>query len=84
MVKEMKNRHPGRIDKNGERTKMPVCCGTHSGWFCCTKGMKRSENMSQELGSGITIYFKTLKSLSLLFIALTVISLPALILYWNG
>lgn len=72
------------IDKKNKRVKIPICCGSDFGNFWCCRGLKRSENMSQWLGPGITIYFKTLKSFFLLFLVFTVISAPALTLFWNG
>eukprot|EP00352_Strombidinopsis_acuminata_P001759 CAMPEP_0176404344 /NCGR_PEP_ID=MMETSP0126-20121128/50789_1 /TAXON_ID=141414 ORGANISM="Strombidinopsis acuminatum, Strain SPMC142" /NCGR_SAMPLE_ID=MMETSP0126 /ASSEMBLY_ACC=CAM_ASM_000229 /LENGTH=143 /DNA_ID=CAMNT_0017783077 /DNA_START=637 /DNA_END=1068 /DNA_ORIENTATION=+ len=82
MVYEVNQTHP-RKRKEGKTKPMP-CCGSHSGFFCCCKKCRRNENVSQELGSGMTIYFKTMKSFIFLFFVFTIMSLPAYYLYWNG
>jgi len=36
------------------------------------------------MGTGMTIYFKSMKSFMILFAVFTVMSIPAYLLYWNG
>ena len=62
---------------------MPIC-GTPTGWFgndCCRK---ESNVVEQELGLGISIYFKQLKNLILVLLICTVLSLPSFYLYSVG
>ena len=38
----------------------------------------------EELGVGMSIYFKTLKSLALMFLMFTFFSIPAFVLFYSG
>jgi len=82
MVYEVTNAHPREL-VDGHFEKMS-CCRARTGCFGCTKNCRRSENISSELGIGMTIYFKTMKSFVLLFAVFTIFSIPAYYLYWNG
>lgn len=82
MEYEVNQAHPTKII-DGKVVRMP-CCSTKTGWFCCCKNCRRDEDMSAEMGTGMTIYFKTLKSFVILFAVFTFMSIPAYILYWNG
>ena len=53
------------------------------GWFCLTKCCRKS-SIAEELGVGMTIYFKQLKGLVLMFAFFTLLSLPSLLLFYSG
>ena len=57
---------------------------TSTGWFCCRRGCRENHDISEKLGLGISLYFKQLKSLTVIFLIFTLLSLPALILYRDG
>ena len=57
-------------------------CGTATGWFCSC--CCRKSNIQRELGVGVSIYFKQLKNLMMIFFLCTILSVPAFILFWSG
>ena len=61
-------------------------CGTDTGSFTsiCCNDQSRQSSISENLGAGMSIYFKQLKTLVCMFIAFTVLSIPAFILFWSG
>ena len=61
----------------------PVCA-TVTGCFCCSKKYKGHPDITQKLGLGVSLYLKQLKSLTILFLILSVLSLPAFILFFQG
>lgn len=44
----------------------------------------RQSDIAEELGLGITLYFKTIKQLILFFLVCTVLSLPSFAFFWTG
>lgn len=59
-------------------------CGTSTGWFidwCC---MRRDSEIESNLGMGIAIYFKQLKSLICMLFICTLLSLPSYFLFWGA
>ena len=66
-------------------SKFPLC-KTSTGWFCschrccCFRRSKIQEN----LGVGVSIYFKQLKNLIILMCICTLLSMPAFVLFWSG
>ena len=70
--------------KKTEYEQYPLC-STRIGWFtdrcCCTA---KNRELEECLGVGITTYFKQLKTLSLLLLSFTVLSLPAYILCYSA
>ena len=61
----------------------PVC-GTRTGWFSESFWTKRDSDISDDLGVGISTYFKQLKTLTIMFAVFTYLSLPAYILFWSA
>jgi hypothetical protein len=66
------------------------CC-MQTGWFSCRNSKKVGDANSQSrektyerLGLGIALYFKQIKSLAVLFLILTLISLPTFLVYYGG
>lgn len=56
---------------------------THTGWFCM-RGRRESSDITEKLGLGTSLYFKQLKSLTLLFLLFTILNLPAFIFFYKG
>ena len=74
----------GKIHRQRKYKSFPLCGdGSHSGWFCSCKSA-RSSNFAKPLGLGITLYFKTVKQLTLFFLACTILSIPSYCFFWNG
>lgn len=65
-----------------EYVKFPVC-KTRTGWFHCSKEYTQSD-IAEELGLGISIYFKQLKSLLIMLTVCTLLSIPSFILFSQG
>ncbi len=62
------------------------CCSTSTGWLTCKKH-KKGEPKKEEnakFGLGMAIYFKQLKALIILFIVLSILSIPCFITYYYG
>ncbi|CDW82912.1 UNKNOWN [Stylonychia lemnae] len=72
-------RHPRRKLKNGQRVPLKWC-GSKTGWHCC--GCKHSD--LGEMGVGVTVYFKMLKFLMILFLWFFLLSLPSFLFYYSG
>ncbi|CDW73927.1 UNKNOWN [Stylonychia lemnae] len=76
----IETRHPRRVRK-GKR--IPYSwCGSNTGWHCVCKSCKHSD--LREMGVGVTVYFKMLKFLMILFLWFSFLSLPAYLFYYNG
>lgn len=64
-----------------------ICCGSGTGVFCptqtCCPTLQKSA-MAVELGVGMSIYFKQLKTLMLIFLLFTFLSFPSYLLYFSG
>lgn len=76
---EMDLRHPRRLA--GGKLKPFKCCRTTTGSYgCLCKKNTRSD--LEELGLGITLYFKMLKFLIFLFAWFSFLSAPALFYYY--
>ena len=71
-----------KIQEEYEYSEFPVC-STETGWFLCCNQYSHSQ-IADELGLGMSIYFKQLKNLTLMLIICTLLSLPAYVLYWSG
>jgi hypothetical protein len=70
--------------ENAQYKRFPICGkGGHSGWFCPCERARHSD-LSEELGLGITLYFKTLKQLVIFMILCTLLSIPSFAFYWTG
>jgi hypothetical protein len=70
-------------DRSSKRSRRYPLCKTGTGWFFYHKS-DEDKQVSEGLGLGISIYFKQVKSLALLFLAFTLISIPAYTLYYFG
>ena len=62
--------------------KFPVC-RTKTGYFKCWAKNSDSE-IADELGLGLTIFFKQLKWLTFFLAICTILSIPSYILFWSG
>jgi hypothetical protein len=85
-VRVLVEQDPNNNNENSEAKykKFPICGkGGHSGWFCPCEKASHSE-LSEELGLGITLYFKTLKQLVIFMILCTILSIPSFAFYWTG
>ena len=71
--------HP-RLNINGKREKIPLCMPTGRLAKIRTKQMYGMD----ELGLGISIYFKLLKSITLLMVVLSLITFPVFYIYGAG
>ena len=65
-----------------EYVKFPVC-KTRTGWFHCSTDYTHSD-IAEELGLGISIYFKQLKSLVIMLTVCFLLSIPSLIFFAEG
>ena len=61
----------------------PVCA-TRIGWLSESFWTKRDSEISDDLGVGISTYFKQLKTLTIMFAVFAYLSLPAYILFWSA
>ena len=87
-----RNRKPIELDESsqsdGEQedmfvyTKFPVW-GTNTGWFHCSADYTVSD-IAEELGIGISIYFKQLKCLVFMLLVCTILSIPSYVMFWYG
>lgn len=59
-------------------------CTTGTGWFFWTRSVEDHRVVNEQLGLGVSIYFKELKSLILLFLLFSVFSIPAFVLFYYG
>ena len=57
---------------------------TNTGWFTQCGKCERKSDIEADLGLGVTIYFKQLKMLVVMFLICTVLSIPALTLFWSA
>ena len=74
----------GKIQKKTVYSRIPLCGkGSHVGWFCPKKELRQSD-IAEDLGLGITLYFKTIKQLILFFLVCTELSLPSFAFFWTG
>lgn len=80
MMHVYNQRHPSRVI-NGHRVPHK-CCVARTGWHCICKSMRTSD--IRDLGVGISVYFKFLKFMMLLFLWFTFLSLPAYFFYYTG
>ena len=62
--------------------KFPIC-STKTGWFHCSTDYTTSD-IADELGIGISIYFKQLKALVIMLVVCTLLSIPSFVLFWHG
>ena len=69
-------------EKEYEYSKFPIC-KTNTGWFLCCNQYTHSD-IADELGLGMSIYFKQLKNLVLMLAICTILSLPSYVLFWSG
>ena len=65
-----------------EYVHFPVC-GTNTGWFHCSTDYTHSD-IADELGLGISIYFKQLKALVIMLSVCVLLSIPSCILFYHG
>ncbi len=76
-----------QIKENDKVENKPYsCCRTSTGWLTCKKH-KKGEAKKEEhakFGLGMAIYFKQLKALVILFLVLSIISIPCYITYYYG
>ena len=70
------------IQESCEYVKFPTC-KTKTGRFHCSTDYTHSE-IDDELGLGISIYFKQLKALVIMLIGCLLLSIPSFILFWHG
>lgn len=70
------------MNEDGERFSIFADIGN----LKCQCSSKYSEvtYFSQQLGLGASLYLMTTKALALLFLILTVINVPAMLIYFNG
>lgn len=81
MVAVTDNRHPRKVNKNGTKANHSWCCA-RTGWHCSCKTWRDSD--IRDLGVGISVYFKFLKYMMLLFLWFGFLSIPAYFLYYTG
>ena len=60
--------------------RFPVC-STQIGWFSNKCKSTRHSEIQERLGVGMSIYFKQLKTLTLMFFVFIVLSIPAFIIF---
>lgn len=73
-------KHPRKKDQKAAR-KFPIC-GTRTGWYCALKSWRKSD--IRPLGLGLTMYFKFLKFFMFIFFLMTLLSLPMVMVYYEG
>ena len=65
-----------------EYVHFPIC-KTNTGWFHCSTDYTHSD-IADELGLGISIYFKQLKALVIMLSVCVLLSIPSMILFYHG
>lgn len=80
MIKVVEARHP-RVMKNG-KSSSHSCCTSQFGWHCMCRSWRKSD--IQDLGVGISAYFKILKFMTVLFLWFSFLSIPAFLFYTTG
>lgn len=68
--------------KVSENKRYSICC-TSMGHFSCRVKPNQSR-VEQSMGLGMSIYFKQMKALTMLFFFFSFIQIPAFILYYFG
>ena len=63
--------------------KFPVC-GTSTGWFSDRCRSSRHSEIQENLGVGVSTYFKQLKTLVIMLAVFTLFSTPAYVLFWSA
>lgn len=81
MVNEVNHREPRYMTKANQIDKLPLC-STRIGVHSTSKRWRRSN--VEALGPGINLYLKMLKYFFLIFFLAALISIPSLILFFNG
>ena len=74
-------RHPRKVLATGERVTHSWCF-TRTGYHCFCKSWRRSD--IRDMGVGISVYFKFLKFMMLLFLWFSFLSIPAYFFYLSG
>ena len=57
-------------------------CSALTGWHCCCRRSRHTH--LADFGVGVVLYFKFLKSLLWIFLVMSVLSIPSLIIYSSG
>ena len=61
--------------------RFPIC-RTKTGWSCCCKSSRKSD--FSPYGVGMVLYFQLLKHLTIVFLMMAVMSIPAYIFFFSG
>ena len=69
------------IDGEKHYSQVPVCRSS-TGWHCCFRPCRQST--FNQFGVGVTLYFKMLKFLIVMFTIGAIINIPMYILYAGG
>jgi len=72
-------RHPRHV-YNNERVKFK-CCRAKFGKISLTEKERAITDAEEELGIGMTIYFRQMKFFAMIFMLLTIVSIPTYILF---
>jgi len=79
MKSNVNMKHP-RLFKDGETRRVPLCIGVGR---LSKDSAKEIQGMDQ-LGIGVSIYFKLLKSIIFLFTLCFILAIPLISIYWQG
>jgi hypothetical protein len=81
MKNELNQRAPRKVDEAG--VIVPISLNAHTGWHSTNSSWRESE-IQQELGPGISLYFKMLKYIGSLFLLFTLLSIFPMTIYFSG
>jgi hypothetical protein len=85
VVHEIDINHPRRIDYRYDGTdsyeKWPICL-TSFGWFSPDPEIRRT--VMGEYGVGTVLYFQFVKHMTCVFLMLSILSLPSMLIYYSG
>lgn len=84
MEEELKDTKTGQVLKRHRLVRFKSC-STKTGWFVPFCGEKyRNSDLGEELGVGMSIYFKQLKYMACMFLFFTILSIPSFMLFYQG
>ena len=83
-VNEMRLVRKPRKDDSQELEKYSLWKTGWGAFSSCNCFSSKDSRMGEELGVGVSVYFKLLKNMFMINLLFTILSIPAFILFWHG
>ena len=81
LLAEINRLHPRKYVEN-EPQKLSIC-GSSTGWFnCCCRSQRKSD--FEPFGVGIVVYFQLMKYMAMMFLLLSLVSIPTMVFFFYG